>query len=489
MDIVIGSGPAGIACAAALLARGRAVKMLDAGLQLEPERQAVREAMAAKPKAEWTAAERALVAPVTGSGVPEKLSYGSDYPYRGSPPGALRGSYAQGGLSNVWGSAILPWRARDMPGWPVSAEELAPGYAAATRLLPLSAKTDDLATEWPLFGTPGGMLPPGQQAERLLAALQAKRDDLRRAGVQFGAARLAVEAKPCILCGACLAGCPRELIHSARHSLPALQAAGLEYAPCIRVRRLEETPEGVKITADGQILEANRVFLAAGALNSTEIMLRSLGRTEAMLKDSQYFILPLLQAGSSPGVAQAALHTLAQLFIEIDDPAISPHGVHLQLYGYSDVLAAAVHAKLPSWAATRLLERMMVIQGYLHSTHSGRLRLRLEADGLAVRPEQNPETTRRLRTLGRKLRGMAGAMRAWPVMAMLQQTEPGRGFHTGGSFPMSATPAPGETDRLGRPAGTSRIHMVDAAVLPSIAATTITLTAMANAWRIGNEAG
>jgi choline dehydrogenase-like flavoprotein len=489
MDFVIGSGPAGIACASALLARGRAVTMLDAGLQLEPEREAVRNAMAPKPKAEWTAAERALVAPVSGAGVPEKLSYGSDYPYRGTPPGSLRGSYAQGGLSNVWGSAIMPWRAQDMPGWPVTAEELAPGYTAATRLLPVSARTDDLATEWPLFGTPGAMLPPGRQSERLLAALHAKRDELRQAGVQFGAARLAVDANPCILCGACLAGCPRELIHSARHSLPALQAAGLEYVSGVRVRRLEETQAGVKITADGQAFEADRVFLAAGALNSTEIMLRSLGRAEAVLKDSQYFVLPLLQAGAAKGVAESPLHTLAQLFIEIDDPAVSPFGVHLQIYGYSDVLAAAVHAKLPRWAAARLLERMMVIQGYLHSAHSGRIAVRLETDRLSLRPERNPETAPHLRALGRKLRAMTGAMRAWPVMAMLQQTEPGRGFHTGGSFPMSATPAPGETDRLGRPPGTSRIHMVDAAVLPSIAATTITLTAMANAWRIGHEAG
>jgi len=218
-------------------------------------------------------------------------------------------------------------------------------------------------------------------------------------------------------------------------------------------------------------------------------MLRSLGRESAVLRDSQYYIFPWLQWRAAPDVRREALHTLAQLFIEIDDPAISPHGVHLQLYGYSNVLAAAVHAKLPRWAATRLLERMMVIQGYLHSAHSGRITVRLEAGGLSLRPERNPGTAPHLRALGRKLRAMAGAMRAWPVMAMLQQTEPGRGFHTGGSFPMSATPAPGETDRLGRPAGMTRIHMVDAAVLPSIAATTITLTAMANAWRIGNEAG
>ena len=46
----------------------------------------------------------------------------------------------------------------------------------------------------------------------------------------------------------------------------------------------------------------------------------------------------------------------------------------------------------------------------------------------------------------------------------------------------------GTTDRLGRLHGLSRIHVVDASVLPSIPATTITFSVMANAHRIGIEA-
>jgi len=46
-----------------------------------------------------------------------------------------------------------------------------------------------------------------------------------------------------------------------------------------------------------------------------------------------------------------------------------------------------------------------------------------------------------------------------------------------------------ETDTSGRPAGWRRVHAVDATVLPSIPATTITLTVMANAHRIGWDSG
>ena len=54
---------------------------------------------------------------------------------------------------------------------------------------------------------------------------------------------------------------------------------------------------------------------------------------------------------------------------------------------------------------------------------------------------------------------------------------------------MRKKPTKFECDVLGRPTGWERVHAVDATVLPSIAATTITLTVMANAHRIASEAG
>lgn len=85
MRCVIGSGPAGVACARALLARGANVLMLDAGLELEPERaQVVRELASARPS-EWRPGQVAKLKEgmaAGAKGIPLKLSFGSDYPYR-----------------------------------------------------------------------------------------------------------------------------------------------------------------------------------------------------------------------------------------------------------------------------------------------------------------------------------------------------------------------------------------------------------------------
>ena len=76
-----------------------------------------------------------------------------------------------------------------------------------------------------------------------------------------------------------------------------------------------------------------------------------------------------------------------------------------------------------------------------------------------------------------------------PVVPAMQFAEPGRSYHSGGTFPMRRSPGRLETDVLGQFPGLPGVHFVDASVFPSIPATTITLTVMANAHRIATEAG
>src|ERR1017187_18456 len=82
---VIGSGPAGVACAKALLDGGRRVRMLDAGLTLEPDRAGLVEKLKRSQPEQWTPADvaafQAGMNPDVG-GVPLKLVYGSDFAYR-----------------------------------------------------------------------------------------------------------------------------------------------------------------------------------------------------------------------------------------------------------------------------------------------------------------------------------------------------------------------------------------------------------------------
>jgi choline dehydrogenase-like flavoprotein len=145
--------------------------------------------------------------------------------------------------------------------------------------------------------------------------------------------------------------------------------------------------------------------------------------------------------------------------------------------------------------AEQLLGRLLIVQGYLPSTHSASIRVSLRASSAAgsatlqLAPVENDRTAPALTRVVKKLRANRRALRAMPLAPMLRAGLPGRSFHSGGTFPMRSAPRSLETDAHGRPHGFARVHAVDATIFPSIPSTTITFSVMANAHRIGSAIG
>ena len=513
--IVIGSGPAGLSCAKALLAEGHAVLMIDAGNDLEPERAAKLVDLRGTHPDTWSGEPTAWLREdmqAAIEGIPLKLCYGSDYPYR-SKPGApviegagvnTKFSLGKGGLSAVWGAAAMPYRQQDMVGWPITAGDLAPHYRSVLDFMPVAQVSDGLEEQFPTF-KPTQAMPLSAQARALLGKMQKNRPRLESRGVTFGTSRLAVRANECIRCGLCMYGCPFGLIYSTAQTVDLLLGnPAFDYLPGHVVQRVGENADGVKVTTinsrgEQEEFAGDRVFVGAGVLASASLMLRSLDAYgEAVtFKESHYFLLPMLRFAGVPEFHQGDLHTLAQLFVEVLDPALSPFTIHLQTYTYNDLFKQPIAqmlgaaGKLFPWKA--FLQRLYLFQGYLHSDHSplteGRLERLPDGDVLRLVPTERAETSALVKKLIRKLMSLSPQLGMMPLGPLLRPGEPGRGFHTGGSFPMAAHPSGLESDILGRPAGLKRIHLVDSSVLPSIPATTITYTVMANAHRIGTLAG
>jgi choline dehydrogenase-like flavoprotein len=182
------------------------------------------------------------------------------------------------------------------------------------------------------------------------------------------------------------------------------------------------------------------------------------------------------------------------VFVELEDPRVSAHTVHLQLYGYNDLMLAALARRLPLPAArverllAPLLGRMVAVQGYLHSDDSPGLTLTRGENGLRLAGDDLGPGAARARRFVRRLAASARPLGLAPLPGLLQIGRPGKGNHFGGSLPMRRRPGPLESDTLGRPHGWERVHVVDAAVFPSLPATTVTLSVMANAHRIAATA-
>jgi choline dehydrogenase-like flavoprotein len=344
----------------------------------------------------------------------------------------------------------------------------------------------------------------------VLRDLERHRLALHARGLVFGPSRLGLRTSPsdhdpgCVRCGLCLHGCPYDLIYNSAHTLSALEKhPRFRYLGGVYVTRFRETADGVEVHAVRAAdrapvrFEGARAFLGCGAFSTARLVLESLERfsVEATMLESQYFLMPMLHWRTTPGAADERLQTLSQVCLRLRDPAVCVEDVHMLLYTYTRLYRAVLDASVLRFApplARALLGRLLALQGYLHSDVSPRLTVSLRRAGqgphpLSVTGRLHPGTAPAIRRIESRLRSLGRYLRASPIPFTTKIAPPGKSYHVGGVFPMRRDPGPLESDVLGRPLGLARVHAVDSSVFPTVPATNLTLTVMANAHRIASE--
>jgi choline dehydrogenase-like flavoprotein len=518
-NIVIGSGPAAAAATLALLERdNESVVVMDLGASLESDRRHLLASVATGHPDDWSAEARSVLAqkPLAEhyGELPQKRVLGSDFPFR--ELGQLKGidvvgggnrsivSGAFGGFSNAWGAQILPFTREMIGEWPIAYDDLVPHYEAILRYLPFAAGNDDYEELFPLLA-PAAPLPPlSDGAEAVLERYVQHRSAVRRLGVLVGRARLAFAASQCVECGLCLTGCPFDLIYSARQSLgPMIRQGKVRHEPGLLALEIGEDEVGCWVRArrlaDGSIVtkRADRVFVAAGGLGSTRIVLNSVRRSIHRLEmaESVQFVLPFMSGRAQRDPRSYSTFTLNQVSMLVRYGRQGLDLAQLHLYPYNPVF----EDELPQPIArsprlkTAFLKRTIAALGYLPSWASPSMVIdvgecgRDQLPDLRLSGRRNAATGPALAKTMARLMGVAPALDLWPGLPVLRLSGPGKSYHFGGSFPhVAGKPQPGalETDVLGRTAEWRRVHIVDGAVLPTVPSTTFTLSVMANAHRI-----
>lgn len=409
-------------------------------------------------------------------------------------------SFARGGLANAWGAGCYRFDDGELADQPITAADLRAHYDALTEHIGITGEDDDLDR---FFGESSGCLPSHQQS-RLGRDLQTRYERHRayfnRRGIFVGAPRLAVlsrahRGRPAYdYQGLEFFKSHLPAIYNPAYTLAELVASGrVTYTRPFLVERFVEHEAHVTVYArhvdTGVVHEfvARRLVLAAGALNSAKIVLRSREdhTSRLPLLDNLISYVPFVSLRHvGAGVEHESL-PIQRNIVCVDEEEWCP--VQASFYGVTATLWNDLLFDFPFAARDNLrmlkflLPAMSVVQVFYPDRVRPENHLQLAADGslriaYVARPRGRLE-----RHLIRALRRIGYA--SWP--SLCKYPSPGNSFHYAGCLPMRADPGPLETDRDGRLGGSRRVHVADAACFASLPSKNLTFTIMANAHRIG----
>jgi ferredoxin len=519
-NIIIGSGPAAAGAALALVELGEEVVVLDVGSVLEEARRDALIQVSGKPPSLWDKQALDVITelPVAQSEgqLPQKRSYGSDYPFRDL--GQLEGvsvvgsandrvvSSAYGGFSNVWGAQIMPYSSSALNrDWPLTSEDLQPHYGAILEEVPLAGAVDDLAEDFPLLGKRHDLPEASPRTQSVLANYARHRNRVREHGVTMGSARLALHASRCKRVGLCMTGCPYGLVYSASQTFNRLRSKRqITYHSGMLALRLSETEQGAEVLArdlaDASMhtFRGDRLFVACGAIGSTRLVLGSLAKhvEEVTMAESAQIVLPFFSRRRTTDPRGEPAYTLNQFNMAVDLPGSGGDVAHVHCYPYNPAYEAALPGFLQKGIGIRLgteaIRHVTAGLAYLPSWASPRVKISVVSGAREMLPRLSISSDGQIdkrayrRLLGRLTR-IAPLIDLWPVPFAGSVSGAAKSYHVGGSFPHTSPgkrKSPLETDLLGRLPEWRRIHLIDGSVFPSVPATTFTLTVMANAHRI-----
>ena len=518
--VVVGSGLSALGAIRALVREGVRPTVIDVGERLEPDLEKRAACLAKVAPDQWTVSDRKWLnsnpTVESGSGIPKKRVFGSDYFYGNSRKEALLQatgntppfSYALGGLSAGWGAAILPPHADDLGDWPVSARELNGYCEIVLRDLPYSAVDDGLSTDFDLLSNNPVPVRLSRAGKTFLSWLAAKAG-IEKGKFGFGQARLLVngrnagEESECRYCGQCSSGCAYGAIYKAGYEIESLHREGkIDYLPGRLVDRVEEDGDGASIflrESGGGITQMrfHRIFLAAGAVNSTRIVMKSLRMFDHLLdlKTRGGFVLPVLSLRGLPR-DWPDCNTQPEIFLEFRGE--NQHWVHAQVALENELFIQKLVGGGPRNAIVSrlrkfLLKHLFIILVNYHSDHSGTYEVRLrpgtESQGGDCLHSHHKKALPQCRVLYSSAVILLRNLLKVACVPLFPFAKPNSGsYHVGGTLPMKTIPREwNETDVLGRPGGWKRIHVVDTAIFPSLPGTTVGLLTMANAYRIAEK--
>jgi len=404
-----------------------------------------------------------------------------------------------GGLTNYWGATMLPFTDQEMKEWPISRQELDPYYQKMAQVVGLAARLDDLNKYFPKDYSTRPPLKTTAELSRLNQVVNNQKDDKparnASAGGEFkiisGLNRCGLETRldrfnHCVYCGECMAGCFKDAIYSSRMTIKKyLQDPQVKYVQA-KVKKINQKGNFSEIETD-QGLETgfSRIFLGAGCLHSTEIIIRSLKlKQKLFMADNAVYAFPIFYFGKKLSQDDSYL-SLCNLIFGCIPQKENEHFAQVQVYPNFDYLWRynlspklwPVFKKLSSFLRPHLFFGRL----YLHSDHSQSYSVELKDDQLVLDKAKEAESGQRIKTLMSNLHRVVNHQGFYipPISPIRQRVN--THYTSTLSFNNNAV----KVSSLGEVM--PYVYLCDSSVFPDSPAINPGFTIMANAYRIVDQ--
>jgi len=247
-----------------------------------------------------------------------------------------------------------------------------------------------------------------------------------------------------------MTGCPYGLIYSTSQTFDVLRRADrVTFHDGFLALAVEEEAHRAAViareiaTGRMQRFEADRVYVACGAIGTTRLVANSQGLFDVDLSmlESRQFVLPLLSLRATEDPRNARDFTLNQFNVIVapDGGSVDISTLHFYTFNpaFINGLPPVLRASAAEWLQVQLLRRLTVALGYLPSWNSARLRIHIEArcnhldlPGLQVSGEAPPSgQSQMLRAILLRLIQSARILDLYPLIPMLRVSAAGKSYH------------------------------------------------------------
>ena len=519
--IVVGSGPGGVNAAAALVAAGRSVTMLDYGnvdtryAPVIPHRPFSELRRSDPQQHRYLLGDRFEGIPfgpvrVGAQLTPPRMHVLADAAERipvQSDTFSVSMSLARGGLGAAWSAGVFPFTDDELSDTTLTLDDLRPHYDAVAERIGVCGDHDDLETFFPSSPSMMPALEVDTSSDVIMSRYARKRAELNAAGFFLGRARLAVSTHrhrdrgPHGYLDMCYWADLDRSVYRAQWTVEELQRSPhFTYVPRRLVHSFAEEDGRVRVraahadTGEQETHEAAGLVLAAGTLSSAGIVLRSLGRYDKPipLLCNAYAYVPTINTGMLRRAAPDRRYSLAQLTAILRAPG---RIVQAQVFSYRSLLTFKLmkETPLPYREALRILRVIIPKFAILGIHHEDRpspgkfCMLRRGTGGapdrLEIEYRPSEEETRRQKDDERALLRCFRRLGCVP----LRTIRPGHGasLHYAGTFPISARDDELTCDPESRLRGTRAVYLADGSIFPWIPPKGLTFNLMANADRVG----